>query len=452
MKLNVFFLLLLILNIGYANEDSTFVKKIYNEALVKGEAYNNLRVLCKDIGARLTGSAEAAMAIEWAENLLESYAFDNVYLQEIKVPHWERGTKEAGWIINAEQKISKLDMLALGGSVGTGGLIEGEVIKVESIEELNQLSDQEVDGKIVFFNRPFDQKMINMFKAYGACVDQRWAGTSEASKKNAKAVVIRSLASNTDGHPHTGSMHYEDGVIQIPGAAISPNDADDLVEWLTKGKVTLRMEMDCKTFADVTSYNVIAEFKGSEDDKIITIGAHLDSWDVGEGAHDDGAGVVQCIEAFRILKKLGYRPNHTLRCVLFMNEENGNFGGKSYAEIAVENSEEHICAIETDRGGFLPMGFDVVGSDEQLEFIREITGDLKPYDLLKFNHGYGGVDIGPLRQYFPTMIQLGLNVNSQAYFDFHHSAADVFETVHQRELALGAAAMGAMLYLMDRNL
>lgn len=435
-----------------ANTDSLLIRKIYDTALVGGHAYGNLRSLCKDIGARITGSAEAKMAIIWGKDLLESYAFDHVYLQEIKVPHWERGTKEAGWMVEEDGTVHKLNIIALGGSVGTNGLIAGEVLKVESIEELEQMDQAEVSGKIIFFNRPFDQKMIQTFKAYGACVDQRWEGTNVASRLNARGVVIRSMASSNDDHPHTGSMHYDKGVMPVPGAAISTNDANKLVSLLEKGRVVVKMEMDCKTFPDEISHNVIAEMMGNEDDKIITFGGHLDSWDVGEGAHDDGAGVVQSIEALRILKALGYKPNHTLRCVLFMNEENGNFGGRSYAEIAAENKEEHICAIETDRGGFLPMGFDIVGDDEQVAFVRSFLPLLKNYDLLKFNAGYGGVDIGPLRQYYPEMLQLGLSVNSQRYFDYHHSEADVFEAVNKRELELGAAAMAAMIYLMDRHL
>jgi Iap family predicted aminopeptidase len=392
------------------------------------------------------------MAVEWGKKLMESYNYDHVYLQEIKVPHWERGNKEAGWIVNEKGEVIKLHIIALGGSVGSDGLIEGEVLKVESIEALGKLSAEETKDKIIFFNRPFDQKMIQTFKAYGACVDQRWEGTNVASRLKARAVVIRSMASSTDEHPHTGSMHYDKDVDPIPGAAISTVDADLLVDWLKEGKVHLRMEMDCRFFPDEISYNVIGEMSGTEDDQIITFGGHLDSWDVGEGAHDDGAGVVHSIEALRILKVLGYKPNHTLRCVLFMNEENGNFGGKSYAEIAAENKEKHLCAIETDRGGFLPLGFDVVGNEDQLMFVRQFQEILKDYDLLKFNPGYGGVDIGPLRDYYPNMLQLGMAVNSQRYFDYHHSAADVFENVNKRELELGAAAMAAIIYLMDQNL
>lgn len=452
MKLFICFAVLFFANITWSSEDSVFVRRIYDAALENGHSYQNLRSLCKDIGARITGSAEAKMAIDWGKNLLETYAIDHVYLQEIKVPHWERGTQEAGWIINEKGEVEKLNLIALGGSVGTSGLIEGEVLKVESIAELEKLGLEKIKDKIIFYNRPFDQKMIQTFQAYGACVDQRWEGTNVASKLGAKAVVIRSMASSTDEHPHTGSMHYDADVVPVPGAAISTLDADLLADWCGKGKVFLKMEMDCRFYPDEVSYNVIGEVAGSEDDQIITFGGHLDSWDVGEGAHDDGAGIVHCIEAMRILKVLGYKPNHTLRCVLFMNEENGNFGGKSYAEIAAENKEKHLCAIETDRGGFLPLGFDVVGDNEQLNFVRSFENILKDYDLLKFNNGYGGVDIGPLRDYYPEMLQLGMAVNSQRYFDYHHSAADVFENVNKRELELGSAAMAAIIYLIDQNL
>lgn len=437
--------------LSFSNQDSLFIRKIYNEALEKGESYENLKYLCKQIGARITGSAEAEMAVQWGKKLLEDYGFDHVYLQEIMVPHWERGTEEAGWIINEKGETLKLHICALGGSVGTDGLMEGEIVMVEGLDDLAKLGPEKIKGKIIFYNKPFDQKYINTFRAYGACIDQRWKGTAEAAKYDAKAVIIRSLASSDDHFPHTGSMHYEDSVKRIPGAAISTKDADILTDWMAKGKCYAKIEMDCRHYPDIKSYNVIAEMKG-KDDEIISFGGHLDSWDMGEGAHDDGAGIVHSIEAIRLLKTLGYKPNHTLRCVLFMNEENGNFGGKNYARIAHEKGEKHICALESDRGGFLPIGFDVVGSDEQLELVRSFKDLLAGFELYRFNHGYGGVDINPLREYYPEMIQLGMCINSQRYFDYHHADSDVFESVNKRELELGCAAFASMIYLMDQSL
>lgn len=435
-----------------AKEDSLFIRKIYNEALLQGECYSNLRSLCKDIGARITGSAEAKMAIKWGHDLLESYGFDNVYLQEIKVPHWERGTTESGWLIDSKNKIYKLNILALGGSVGTDGLLEGEIVLVDSVGALKNFTTEQIENKIVFFNKPFDQSEIVTFHSYGACVDQRWDGANKAALKNAKAVIIRSLAQSTDEHPHTGSMHYEKGVTQIPAAAISTVDADRLVELLKNGPVTAKIEMDCRYYADEISYNVIAEMTGNEDDQIITFGGHLDSWDVGEGAHDDGAGIVHCIEAIRILNKLNYFNNHTLRCVLFMNEENGNFGGKYYAELASENKEKHLAAVESDRGGFLPIGFDIQGTPAQVKEIQEFKKVLYDFELYKFEPGYSGVDIRPLLQHYPDMVQLGLVINSQEYFDYHHAETDVFESVNKRELELGSAAMAAIIYMLDKYL
>lgn len=436
---------------SFAQTDSTFIRNVYDEALENGQSHENLRSLCKDIGARITGSAEAEMAIKWGVKLLKSYNFDTVYLQEIKVPHWERGTTETAWIENETGDILKLDILALGGSVATNGLISGEVIEVSDIETLKQLTEADVKGKIVFLSQAFDKKNIQTFKSYGACYPIRGLGTNEAGKLNASAVVIRSLATPEDDFPHTGTMSYDKDVNKIPGAAMSTNNATLLSKWLKKGKVTLKMEIDCKTYPDVTSYNVIAEMNG-KDAKVITWGGHLDSWDVGEGAHDDGAGIAHSIEALRILKKLDYQPNHKLRCVLFMNEENGNMGGKSYAKIVSEKKEEHICAIESDRGGFLPVGFDVNGTDEHLKMVQNFEGLLNNFELYRFRKGFGGVDIGPLKKYYPNMIQLGMAISSQRYFNYHHTNNDVFENVNKRELELGCAAMATMIYLIDKTL
>ena len=434
-----------------AQNDSIFVRQIFDEALENGQSYENLKVLCKSIGARISGSKQAEDAIRWGRHLLKTYNLDTVYLQEIQIPNWKRGNAEKAWAENSTGEKLTLNILALGGSSSTNGLLKAEIIQVKNVDELKALSSDKVKGKIVFLTEAFDQKHINTFSAYGHCYPLRGDAPNEASKLGAKAVVIRSLATPTDNFPHTGVTEFEDGVKVIPCAAMSTQNADDLVKWLSNGKVMLNMELDCKTLSNVTSFNVIAEIKG-KDNKIITIGGHLDSWDVGEGAHDDGAGIMHNIEAMRILKILNYKPNHTIRCVLFMNEENGNFGGETYAKLAKENNEEHILAIESDRGGFLPMGFDVVGTTEQLTTVKQFETILYPYDLLKIKEGHSGVDIGPLRKYYPEMIQMGLAINSQQYFNYHHSAADVFETVNKRELELGAASIASMVYLMDKTL
>lgn len=436
-----------------SKRDSTMIRSIYNEALVNGEAYEKLRSLCKDVGARLTGSASAEMAIHWGVQQLKSYRFDTVYKQGIQVPHWERGTTEQGWFKTPDGTLNKVNLLALGGSIGTEGVLEGEIIMFENRDALLNADRDEVEGKIVFIAQPMDQKMINTFRAYGGCYPIRGHGAADAAKKGAIGVIIRSLSLSEHDHAHTGTMSYEDNVPKIPAAAISTNDATELEKMIKATSQPFRfvMEMDCKKYPDMTSYNVIAEMKGTENpDHIITVGGHLDSWDVGEGAHDDGAGIVHSMEALRILKKLNYQPKNTIRVVFFMNEENGNRGGKSYATYAAESDQQHIAAIESDRGGFSPRGFDVDGASEHLNLLQSFAPLFKPYYLHHFENGYGGVDIGPLKDEFDDIALFGFVPDSQRYFDFHHNHNDVFENVNKRELHMGAASISSLIYLLDK--
>ena len=436
-------------------QDSLFIRQIYDEALLRGEAYENLRQLCKQIGPRLSGSAEAEMAVNWSYEKMNAYHFDRVTKQAITVPHWERGTKESAWfkVVNSYSATQKLHLLALGGSIGTNGLLEAEVVEFKTLDALKNAKPKEVAGKIVFLNQKMDAAQIQTFKAYGACYAIRGNGAVEAGKLGAKAVVIRSLGLPIDQHPHTGSMHYEKEVPKIPAAALSTQDADALSEALTKGKVQFYLEMDCRDFPDAPSFNVMAEIKGSQNpEQIITIGGHLDSWDTGEGAHDDGAGVIHCLEALRILNTLGYKPKHTIRVVFFMNEENGNQGGQQYAKWCLANGEQHIAALESDRGGFAPRGFNLDGPDQYLSLLQSFEPALKSYDLHIFEKGYGGVDIGPLKTSFPGIPLFGFVPDSQRYFDYHHAPSDVFESVNKRELELGAAAIASFVYLLDQNI
>lgn len=434
-------------------KDSSFIRSIFDEALVNGEAYENLRSLCKDVGPRLTGSASAEMAIHWGIQQLTTYNFDTVYKQEIQVPHWERGTTEQGWFKSADGKLHKVNLLALGGSIGTDGVLEAEIIMFKDRDELLKANRSDVEGKIVFIAQPMNQKMINTFRAYGGCYPIRGHGAADAGAKGAVGVIIRSLSISEHQHAHTGSMHYEEGTPKIPAAAISTKDATQLEKMIQNADSPFRfvMEMDCQQYPDMTSYNVIAEMKGSEHpDRIITIGGHLDSWDVGEGAHDDGAGIVHSMEALRILKELNYRPKNTIRVVFFMNEENGNRGGMQYADYAKRSGQQHILAIESDRGGFAPRGFDVDGSSAHLTLLRSFQPLLKPYYLHHFEKGYGGVDIGPLKDQFEEIALFGFVPDSQRYFDFHHNHNDVFENVNKRELHMGAGSIASLLYLLDK--
>jgi hypothetical protein len=436
-------------------QDSLWIRRIYDEALLHGHAHENLRQLCKDIGPRLSGSAQAQMAVDWSYEKMNSYHFDAVKKQEITVPHWERGTTESAWFKSVGQYAAthKLNLLALGGSIGTNGLLEAEVIEFKTLADLKNAKLKDVEGKIVFLNQPMDAAQIQTFKAYGACYAIRGNGAVEAAKLGAKAVVIRSLGLPIDAHPHTGSMHYEKDVPKIPAAALATKDADALSSAVQAGKVRFYLEMDCREFPDATSYNVMAELKGSKfPDQIITIGGHLDSWDTGEGAHDDGAGVIHCLEALRILNELGWQPTHTIRVVFFMNEENGNQGGQQYAKWCFANSEKQIAALESDRGGFAPRGFGLDGPDQYLGLLQSFEPALRSYDLHVFEKGYGGVDIGPLKEQYPGIPLFGFVPDSQRYFDYHHAPSDVFESVNKRELELGAAAIASFVYLLDQKL
>jgi carboxypeptidase Q len=428
-------------------EDARMIKMIFDEALANGKAYGWLEHLCKEIGPRLAGSENSLRALDWTEKIMQEEGFDQVFRQEVMVPHWERGAKEVARIIGSGER---LNALALGGSIGTGASgIQGEVIEVQSLDEVDELGEK-VKGKIVFYNRAFDQRNVSTGAGYGGAVDQRSRGAIRAGKYGAIGVVIRSVTSAFDDAPHTGAMNYDDDIEKIPAAALGFQSADILTEALKNGPVELFLKMNCQWFPDAKSANVIGQIEGSEKpEEYIIVGGHIDSWDVGEGAHDDGAGCMHSIEALRILKEIGYEPRHSLRAVMFMNEENGVRGGAKYAEIAKSNNDKHILAIESDAGGFSPRGFGISGADASLEKLRGWL-PLFPQNTISFiNKGGGGVDVGPLHRETQTPM-MGLGVDPQRMFDVHHSPNDVFETVHRRELHLGAASLAAMIYLVDK--
>lgn len=441
----------LIVSYGCAQTtDSVTIRKIYDEALARGKSYEWLRYLTKQVGPRLSGSTGAQKAVDWTKQLMEQQGFDRVFLQEVMVPHWVRGAKEEAYIQNGKQKIT-VPIAALGGSVATGPKgVNAAVIEVKSFAELRAMSPDKVKGKIVFYNRPMDPTKINTFEAYGGAVEQRANGATEAAKLGAVGAIVRSMTNIHDDLPHVGGMRYATGVALIPTAAISTNGADLLSKLVQENpNLTFYFKQNCETLPDAKSYNVVGEIKGSEKpDEIIVVGGHLDSWDLAEGAHDDGAGCVQSIEVLRILKTLGIRPKRTIRAVMFMNEENGLKGGVQYADLAKKNNENHIAAVESDNGGFTPRGFGIVGSPVQRAKVMLWKPLLAPYGLLEIGPGGGGADIGPLAQQGTALF--GFKPDSQRYFDYHHTAADKFETVSQRELELGAASMAALVYLLDQ--
>jgi hypothetical protein len=443
-----FIALLLISGVLTAQTDSSMLRKIYDEALVNGHAYENLRSLCKDIGHRLSGSESAERSVEWSENLMKSYGFDRVWLDPITVPHWERDREEKVLLLPDS---TPLATLALGFSMPTNGPITAPVVMFNTIDAIKNTSDGSLSGKIAFLNQPMNPRYIDTFKAYEGCAGARVYGASEAAKKGAVAFLVRSVGLRSDDFPHTGVLHYDPTTDSIPALALSTNDAYKLSQEIARsGDVDLMIQSESRRHPDAPSHNVIAEIKGSEfPDQIIVFGGHLDSWDVGEGAHDDGAGVVQALEVLRIFKALDIQPRYTLRCVFFMNEENGTRGAKSYAKISAREGTTHYAAMESDRGGFAPRGFTVDAEPMYVERMAEWLDLFKPYLIHFIEPGYGGVDINPLKKEGTPLI--GFVPDSQRYFDLHHTANDVFENVNKRELELGAASMASLIYLIDTH-
>ena len=430
-----------------AQNDAAMLKQLSDEIMLRSTAYENLRYLCKQVGPRLSGSPQAQQSVEATARMLKEAGADTVYLQPCMVPHWERGAKEQG-VVTYGGKQKALNVCALGMSIGTPTAgIKAGVIEVRNFEELEKLPDATVKGKIVFFNYHMRPELIQ--GGYGDAVRYRSNGPVAAAKKGAVAVMIRSVTHSLDNYPHTGTTRYDDAVKKIPAFACSTMDA----EWLSKQlklpmPVQLFLKSNCKQGPDVLSYNVVGEIRGSEKpEEIITAGGHLDSWDLGEGAHDDGAGCVQSIEVIRAIKALGLKPKRTIRAVMFMNEENGLRGGNAYAEFAKKLNENHIFAVESDAGGFGVQTLGISGQPHQYAKIKSWEKLFKPYGIYELSDGGGGADIGPLKP-LGTVLS-GVNPNSQRYFDHHHAANDVFEAVHKRELELGAFSMVAICWLVS---
>ncbi len=451
--MNKFFILLFSLycfQLTAQTNDTAVIKQITDEVLLNGKAYSDLRDLCKKVGNRISGSPQAEKAVELMYNKMKGYGFDSVWLQPVMVPRWVRGSKqtEIGKIIN-ENKPYKVNILALGGSVSTPkNGITANVIEVKNFEELKSLGKEKIAGKIVFFNRPMDPTHISTGSAYGGAVNQRGRGATEAAKYGAIGVVVRSMTLAHDEFAHTGAMYYNDSFPKIPACAISSNHADALSRSIKQNNQTqFYFNLNCQNTIDsVLSYNVIGQINGTTKAKeIILVGGHLDSWDVGEGAHDDGAGCVQSIEVLRLFKTLNLKPQRTLRAVLFMNEENGLRGGIKYAELAALNKENHYAAIETDAGGFVPRGFGISDSTVYKNMAAKAYL-FRNYGWDKIDLGGGGADIGPLKNNCKALI--GYVPDSQRYFDYHHTENDVFEAVNERELHLGAAAIGSLVWLL----
>ena len=438
-----------------ANKTHAFIDSIYKTTLTKAECYNWLRSLCKEAPKRISGSENAAKAVQLMKKTMEALPFDKVYLQEVMVPKWIRGKQETGYYRTSNGMKISLNICALGGSIGTPkNGIQAQILEVKSLEDLKKLGKDKIKGKILFFNKPMNPAFLNTFDAYSDAVWQRGIGHIEGGKYGAVGVIIRSMSVGLNPYPHTGAIRkYVDSIPKIPTMAISTQDAEDLAKALEKdANLKVGFTADCLFEKDVLSYNVIGEILGTDSaykNEVIAVGGHLDAWDMAEGAHDDGAGCVQSIQALITLKQMGYKPKRTLRTVLFMNEENGLYGGKKYYEVVKDSKEKHLAAIETDAGGFTPRGFTMEGTPNQLAILKSWSTYFNKYGINELESGHGGADISYLSKLNIPLI--GLSPDSQRYFDFHHAKTDVFENVNKRELELGAAALSSLIYLLSEN-
>lgn len=437
----------------FSQTDEDVIKTIYKQSLTNGKSYDWLNYLSNQIGSRLSGSLGAEKAVTYTKEELEKLGLDKVWLQPVMVPKWVRGAKEFAYIESAPGKTTTVNICALGGSVATPALgIKAQVVEVKNFEELEVLGKENIEGKIVFFNRPMQADLIHTFEAYGGCVNQRAQGAVQAAKYGAIAVIVRSMNLRLDDFPHTGNMNYGDLPVEkrIPSAAISTNDAELLSTMLTlNNNIKFYFKQNCKQLKDVESHNVIGEITGSEfPNEYMVVGGHLDSWDLGDGSHDDGAGVVQSMDVLRLLKESGIKPKRSIRVVLFMNEENGLRGGRKYAEVAKQKGENHVFALESDSGGFTPRGFSFDCTDAVFEQVLSWQSLFKPYLIHYFEKGGSGADVGPLKT--ESNVLAGLRPDSQRYFDHHHASNDTFDAINKRELELGAATMTALVYLFDK--
>ncbi|MEZ4454071.1 MAG: M20/M25/M40 family metallo-hydrolase [Nannocystaceae bacterium] len=415
------------------------------EAAARGDttAWTRLAELVDTFGHRLSGSKALEGAIDWSIEVMRRDGLAEVRREKVMVPHWVRG-EERAQIVGTTPR--PLRILGLGGTVGTGKRpIRGPVVAVSSLEEV-RAKGEALRGAIVVINKvmpPFDAERQETH--YGATVPIRSSGASEAARHGAKAVLIRSVTAHSLASPHTGALRYADDAPKIPAAALAVEDADRLTRMAARGPVEVELFLGARTLPDAPSANAIGELRGRElPDEIVVIGGHIDSWDVGDGASDDGAGCMMAIEAVRLLQVAGLRPRRTIRVVLFTNEENGLRGGRAYHE--AHRGERHVAAIESDFGAGAPRGFTVAGTEAQIAELQALAPLFRGIGADHIDPGGSGADIGPLTT--DGVLGLGLHPDGSRYFDLHHSEADTLDKIDPDHLERNAAAMALMAYLL----
>ncbi|WP_370896388.1 M28 family peptidase [Chryseobacterium gossypii] len=425
-------------------------KKISDEILTNGTAYDNLRELTKGIGSRFSATPGYNKAADWAEKKLKEAGAENVWRQEVKVPVWIRG-RESLQIKTSNGDWKNIKMLSFGNSEGTGGKdLIADILLVKDVTELNTLTSAQVRDKIIFVNSLIDQTIVNTVDSYLIAAKSKLLSASVIGKKGAKALIIRSLTTALDDTPHAKMVYYEpDDRVKIPAVTIGVKSADELERLLKKQPVKAKINLSAESKGETTNPNIIGEIPGKKDSKVIVLGAQLDSWDFAEGAHDDGSGVVQCIEVLRALKALGINNNHTIRVVLYANSENGGQGRDAYAAYVKKKEEKHIFALGSDSGGYSPRGFSLDMPPQRRRQIFEWKNYFLPYGVYDFDQTYAIQDISPLKKLDIPLSELV--VDTQRYFDYHHSVEDTFDKVNKRELLLGAVAMTQMIFIIDKN-
>ncbi len=429
------------------NEDSLFIRKIFDNALTNQEAYHKLDYLCTNAPGRLLGSKNSLIALEYMKANFEQLGVDKVFLQEFRTPVWKCDSSSV-FILTSASSI-QLHCDALGPSPSTPSTgYEAEVIEVKSLEELEKLGKDVVFGKIVFFNRKWNPTFIRTFEGYGNAVDQRAHGPEKAAEYGAIGAIVRSVTNSQDHFPHTGSTRFAGK--KIPALAISTLDADLLSETLSKEpKTRVKIFVKAEDIPEILTYNLIAEIKGKEKpEEIIVLGSHIDTWFNTAGAHDDGAGVVMTSDVLRVFKELNINNKRTIRVVVYMDEELYQSGGKAYLKYVKDNAEKQYLALESDGGAFTPSMFTVDAPKAVVERIAGFQKYLEPYGIKTIKAGWGGVDIGPLKEINVPLMSYG--TDSQRYFDLHHSANDTFDKINLRELQLGTGCITSIIYLIDK--
>jgi len=454
-KIYFLFIIILVLNSCKQQSIKNFIDEevlgmIYKSADFSYESYENLKYLTENYNKRLACYAEGIEAAKWAKGVMDKMNLNNVYLQEAKVMNWTRGDVEVGYIRDGKDTLS-VNVCALGRGIATPEKgIEAEVVEVNGLDDLANFTKKDIEGKIIFFNQAMNPELKNTFKAYGEAAGQRFMGPIIAAQYGAVGTVIRSLTTSIDEFPHTGTTRKAENEATVPAVCIATKHANLLSEKLKSDpKLKFYFKTNCQNLPDTISYNAIGELTGTQfPNEFIVIGGHLDSWDNSPGAHDDGGGCMQAMEVLRIFKEIGYTPKHSIRAIMYMDEEISQGGGKAYAEEAKQKGEIHIAAIESDRGVTMPDGFTIDASPEKIAKIKAWEELFKPYNITVFEAGGAGVDIAPLKE--QGVVLMALSIDPTHYFDWHHSGNDTFDQVNRDEMQKGAATIASLVYLIDK--